>query len=153
LFFFTNFEIMPSKSKVCFFFQNVTVRLTHRTIFKKYIQSIFRKEGKKLKSLNCIFCTDKELLKINRKYLKHDFYTDIITFDLSENEAIEAEIYISIDRIRKNARLFGIPFKSELQRVIFHGVLHLCGYNDKTKAETKKIRKKEDHYLKKYKLQ
>lgn len=138
---------MPSKSKVYFFFQNVNVRLTHRTILKKYIQSIFRKEGKKLRSLNCIFCSDNEILKINQKYLKHDFYTDIITFDLSENEAIEAEIYISIDRIRENAHQLGIPFKSELKRVIFHGVLHLCGYNDKKRAEKKKIMEKEDYYL------
>lgn len=143
---------MPSKSKVCFFFHSVNARLTHRTVLKKNIQSVFKKEGKKLESLNYIFCSNKVLLKINRKYLKHDFYTDIITFDLSETEAIKAEIYISNDRVSENARKLGVSFKSELHRVIFHGVLHLCGYNDKTKAEMKKIREKEDYYLNKYNL-
>ena len=141
---------MPSKSKVCFFFQGVKPILTNRSILKKYIQSVFKKEGKKLDFLNIIFCSDNALLEINQKYLKHDFYTDIITFDLSESEAIRAEIYISIDRVRENSRELGVSFKSELIRVIFHGVLHLCGYNDKTKAEKKKIREKEDHFLNKF---
>jgi rRNA maturation RNase YbeY len=89
-------------------------------------------------------------LEINQKYLEHDFYTDIITFDLSETGAVRGEIYISIDRVRENARKLGVSFKSELHRVIFHGMLHLCGYNDKTKAEKEKIRAKEDQYLNKY---
>jgi rRNA maturation RNase YbeY len=143
---------MPSESKICFFSQDVKTSLVNRTRLKKYIESIFKKEGKKLEYLNCIFCTDKALLEMNRKYLKHDFYTDIITFDLSKNGAVRAEIYISIDRIRENVLKLGISFKSELHRVIFHGVLHLCGYNDKTKAEMDKIRAQEDHYLKKYNL-
>ena len=147
MFFFTNFEIMPSKSKVCFFFQGVKVSLTNRTILKKYIQSIFKNEGKKLDSINFIFCSDRALLEINRKYLKHDFYTDIITFNLSETEAIKAEIYISIDRVRENSLELGASFKSELIRVIFHGVLHLCGYNDKSKKDQLEIRTKEDFYL------
>jgi rRNA maturation RNase YbeY len=143
---------MDSKSKVCFFFQEVKASLANRNILKKYIQSVFKKEGKKLDSLNFIFCSDMVLLKINRKYLKHDLYTDIITFDLSEIDAIRGEIYISIDRVRENAIKFGISFKSELHRVIFHGVLHLCGYNDKTRSEMKTIREKEDNYLNKYNL-
>lgn len=138
---------MPSKSKVCFFSQDVKASLANRTGLKKYIQSVFKKEGKKLESLNFIFCTDKALLEINRKYLEHDFYTDIITFNLSETGTIRAEIYISIDRIRENARKFGGSFKSELHRVIFHGVLHLCGYKDKTNPEKKKMRGKEEFYL------
>ena len=143
---------MPSESKVCFFFQEMKTSLANRTRLKKYIGYIFEKEGKKLRSLNCIFCSDKDLLDINRKYLDHDFFTDIITFDLSGISAVQAEIYISIDRVRENARKLGVSFKSELHRVIFHGVLHLCGFNDKTKAEKEKIRAKEDHYLKKYNL-
>ena len=142
---------MPSKSKVYFFFQEVTPSLTNRSILKKYIHSIFKKEGKKLGSVSFIFCSDKALLEINRKYLKHDFYTDIITFDLSETEAIQAEIYISVDRVRENSYNLGISFKSELLRVIIHGILHLCGYNDKTQAEKRKIREKEDYFLNKYK--
>ena len=141
---------MTSKPNVCFFFQDVNPWLTRRTDLKKYIQSIFKKEGKKLETLNCIFCSDKDLLKINRKYLKHDFYTDIITFDLSENGAVKAEIYISIDRVSENARKLGVSFKSELHRVIFHGILHICGFNDKTKGEKTKMREREEVYLAKY---
>jgi probable rRNA maturation factor len=139
-------------TKIYFFFQNTKVGLTNRTSLKKYIQTIFKKEGKKLESINYIFCTDKNLLDINRKYLRHNFYTDIITFNLSENGAVWAEIYISIDRVRENARKLGVSFKSELHRVIFHGVLHLCGYNDKPKGEKDKMSKREDFYLKKYNL-
>ena len=141
---------MPSKPKVCFFYQQVNPRLTRRTVLKKYIQSVFKKEGKKLEFINYIFCSDKVLLNINRKYLKHDFYTDIITFDLSENAAVKSEIYISVDRVHENARKLGVSFKSEIHRVIFHGVLHLCGYNDKTKSEKAKMREREDVYLAKY---
>jgi rRNA maturation RNase YbeY len=143
---------MPSKSKVCFFFQGVKANLTNRSLLKRYIESIFKKEAQKLDSVNFIFCSDSALLKINQKYLKHDFYTDIITFNLSDTEAMRAEIYISIDRVRENSFELGVPYKSELLRVIFHGVLHLCGYNDKTKTEKKKIREKEDHFLNKYQL-
>ena len=144
---------MHSKSKVCFFFQNINVNLRNRIYLKKYINSIFNKEGRKLDSINYIFCSDKALLEMNRKFLKHDFFTDIITFDLTDSKAVNAEIYISVDRVRENARNLGVSFKFELHRVVFHGVLHLCGYNDKTKAEMKKIREKEDYYLNKYNLE
>jgi len=144
---------MLSKSKVCFFFQEVTVSLAGRSVLKNFILRVFKQEGKNLDFVNFIFCTDKVLLKINQDYLNHDFYTDIITFDLSKNRSIQAEVYISIDRVRENAQKLGVSFKSELHRVIFHGVLHLCGYNDKTKEEKKNIRVKEDHYLNKYNLE
>lgn len=139
----------PSQSKVCFFFDEVSPWLPDRSSLKKFIESIFKKEGYKLGSLNYIFCTDKRLLQINRDYLRHDYYTDIITFGLTQNP-IEGEIYISIDRVKDNARQLGVSFKSELHRVIFHGALHLCGYGDKSKAESKLMRTKEDQYLKLY---
>ena len=141
---------MPSTSKICFFFPEIKASLANRSILKKFILRLFLEEGKKLEFVNYIFCTDAILLDINRKYLKHDFYTDIITFDLSEKKAIRAEIYISIERVRENAHQLGVSFKSEIHRVIFHGALHLCGYNDKTNIEVKKIRVKEDQYLNKY---
>ena len=137
-------------TKICFFFQEVKVNLTNRTQLKNYIQSIFKKEGEKVESINYIFCTDKALLEINRQYLSHDYYTDIITFDLSETPAVRAEIFISVDRVKENALQLGVSFKSELHRVIFHGVLHLCEYKDKTNAEKKIMREKEELYLKKY---
>ena len=139
-----------SKSKVYFFYQGVKSGLQSRTKLKKFIELIFKKEGRPLLSINYIFCTDKALLEINKQFLKHDFYTDIITFDLSESDEIAAEIYISVDRVRDNASLLGVSFKSELHRVIFHGALHLCGYGDKTKGQKAEMREKEDYYLRKY---
>lgn len=141
---------MPSQSKVCFFYQGVKVTLQHRTQLKNFIQSIFKKEGKRLLSINYIFCTDKAVLEINRQFLSHDFYTDIITFDLSDTNEIQAEIYISVDRVKDNAAQLGVSFKSEMHRVVFHGVLHLCGYKDKGKQEKEEMRRMENRYLSKY---
>ncbi len=142
--------LSSSKSKVCFFFEKPGFSLENRGHLKTFIEALFRKEKKKLGSLNYIFCSDKRLLEINRQYLAHDYYTDIITFDLSASDATEAEVYISIDRVKDNARALGVTFKSELHRVIFHGALHLCGYGDKKIADQKIMRKKEDLYLIKY---
>ena len=141
---------MPSKSKVCFFFEYPNFHFENRTLLKKFIERLFKKEKRNLGSINYIFCSDKKLLEINRDYLKHDYYTDIITFDLSDSNKIQAEVYISIDRIQQNSKLYTVSFKSELHRVIFHGALHLCGYNDKTSLGAKKMRQKEDEYLKIY---
>ncbi len=142
--------LSTSNPKVCFFFQEVKVNLAHRTELKNFIQSIFKNEGKRLESLNYIFSSDKALLDINRQFLYHDFYTDIITFDLSESDAIRSDIYISVDRVKENASQLGVSIKSELHRVVFHGVLHLCGYKDKTKGEKREMRGREEFYLIKY---
>jgi probable rRNA maturation factor len=139
-----------SKSKIYFFFQ-APVSLRNRASLKKFIEGIFRNEKRALAGLNYIFCTDKQLLEINRQYLKHDFYTDIITFELSsKNQPIEGEIYISIDRVRDNALTLGENLNTELHRVIFHGALHLCGYRDKNKREKEIMRRMENYFLKKY---
>ncbi|MGZ8549475.1 MAG: rRNA maturation RNase YbeY [Chitinophagaceae bacterium] len=139
-----------SKSKIYFFFQ-APATLKQRSKLKEFIGSIFRKEKKKLKSLNYIFCTDKELLAINRQYLNHDYYTDIISFELSgKNEPLEGDIYISIDRVKENALTLREPLSKELHRVMFHGVLHFCGYQDKTKTQSQKMRIKEERYLSQY---
>lgn len=139
---------MSSKSKVYFFFDNVSVSLRERTGLKKRIEGIFINEKKKLGTLNYIFCSDRRLLEINRQYLQHDDYTDIITFDLSESKTETiGEIYISIDRVRDNANQLKVSFKKELVRVIFHGALHLCGYGDKTEKDKKSMRAREDYYL------
>jgi probable rRNA maturation factor len=140
---------MPSaiKSAIYFFFET-PVTLNDRTGLKKLISSVFRKEGVKLAGLNYIFCTDKRLLKINQDFLKHDYYTDIITFELNpKGQPIEGEIYISVDRVKENAHSLGISFRQELLRVILHGALHLCGYKDKTASQIKEIRQKEEFYL------
>jgi rRNA maturation RNase YbeY len=140
---------MVNPGKIKFFFPRKT-HLANRVKLKGFIELIFRKEGKKLGGLNYVFCSDKELLKINRDFLHHDNYTDIITFDISDGPSIQGEIYISVDRVRDNARRLGVSIKSELHRVIFHGALHLCGYRDKSNKDTKKMRQKEDMLINQY---
>lgn len=117
-----------------------------------WIGKIFTEEGKSLTSLTYVFCSDEYLLKINRDFLQHDFYTDIVTFELSESkDTIEGEVYVSLDRVMDNAKTLNIPLKDEILRVLFHGALHLCGYKDKKDAEIKKMRQKEDQYMALYK--
>jgi len=104
-----------------------------------------------LEQLQYIFCSDEYLLEINKQHLQHNYYTDIITFDLSEKpNAVIGEIYISVDRVRDNAQNYDATFKNELLRVIFHGALHLCGFKDKTEKDQTLMRKAEDKYLQYY---
>lgn len=118
--------------------------------FIPWISDIISNEGYALVELNYIFCTDEYLLDINQQYLQHDYYTDIITFDNSENEnEIEGDIFISVERVKENAKDLNLPFLKELKRVMAHGVLHLCGYGDKTPDEIALMRKKEDEAIKK----
>lgn len=119
-----------------------------KTALKQFIGELFKKEKKALESITYVFCSDKYLLKINQDFLQHDYYTDIISFELSEKGMpAEAEIYISIDRVKENAKMMGVSFKQEVLRVIFHGALHICGYKDKTRLEQQTMRLKEDVYL------
>ena len=142
---------MASKSKVCFFFEKRDFQLADRNRLKTFIESVFKKEGIRLDSLNFIFVSDKRLLEINRQYLNHNYFTDIISFELSgAGQPVVGDIYISIDRVRENAADLGTSFKEELHRVIFHGVLHLCGYGDKSSRDIKEMRSREDYYLSKY---
>jgi probable rRNA maturation factor len=127
------------------------VSFSQRTLVKEVIRDLFKKEKTKLEQLRYIFCSDKYLLQINKEHLNHNYYTDIITFDLSETpNATTGEIYISVDRVRDNAQNYEVFFKHELLRVIFHGALHLCGYKDKSSKEEQLMRKAEDKYLKYY---
>jgi rRNA maturation RNase YbeY len=127
------------------------VSFSQRTLVKEVIRDLFRKEKTKLEQLRYIFCSDEYLLQINKEHLNHNYYTDIITFDLSETpNAVTGEIYISVDRVRDNAQNYEVSFKNELLRVIFHGALHLCGYKDKNSKEEQLMRKAEDKYLKYY---
>jgi len=133
-----------------FFFQSKTY-LQNRSNLKLFITSIFKKEKTLVKELNIIFCSDEFLLNINREYLQHDYLTDTITFEISNDDyGITAEIYISIESVKKNAIDYQSTMKKELHLVIFHGVLHLCGYKDKTKKDIVLMRSKEDNYLKLY---
>ena len=134
-----------------FFDYDRNSNLRNKKRLKAYIFDLLLKEKRNPKNVSYIFCSDDHLLKINRKFLKHDYYTDVISFDLSESpKRIDAEIYISIDRVRDNAAKEGVSFREELHRVVFHGTLHLCGYNDKKRGEVARMRKRENRYLNKY---
>ncbi len=114
---------------------------------KTWIEETIQNENKETGEINVIFCSDEHLLKMNVEHLGHDFYTDIITFDYSENDIVSGDLFISKDRVEDNANQFKEPFEKEIHRVIIHGVLHLLGYNDKTEEEQKKMREKENFYL------
>jgi rRNA maturation RNase YbeY len=125
--------------------------LANRTALKAFIEKAIKKEGLRIETLQYIFCSDKYILGINKSYLQHDYYTDIISFDLSEtNGSLIGEVYISIDRVKDNAKTHKTSLKEELLRVIFHGALHFCGYKDKKPADIKKMRAQEDKWLKSY---
>ncbi len=129
---------------------DVSFSFPEKKRLKAFLNEIFVKEKKTLIKLHYVFCSDEYLLEINLKFLNHHFYTDIITFNLSETHSIEGEIYISIDRVKENALNLDQPFQIEMLRVIFHGALHLCGYKDKKKSEIVEMRKMEDVYLRLY---
>lgn len=122
--------------------------IKNKALLKEFITKIFYKEHKEILRIDYVFCSDEYLLKVNRKFLNHNFYTDIITFDLSgNNQKVTAEIYISTDRVKENAQINSVFLYKEMYRVLFHGALHLCGYKDKTFEEIRVMREKEDFYL------
>lgn len=139
-------------NEVQFFFLQPVSLLKQRNKLKSFIQKTAKTSGRPIDSLNIIFCSDDYLLSINQQYLQHDYFTDIITFDLSESKsgAITAELYISYDRVRDNARILGSTAVKELHRVVFHGLLHLLGYKDKLKKDQILMRQMEDRLLVKY---
>jgi len=139
---------MGQMSPIHFYFENVDLNLRNRKKLKAFINRLIIKENRQLAGLSYIFSSDKALFEINRKYLKHNFYTDVITFDLStSSKEILADIYISADRVKENAQTLKLSFKEELHRVMFHGLLHLCGYNDKTDNQRRVMRSRENFYL------
>ena len=131
------------------FFEDVEIPNLDSDFFINWLSSTCTEEGKVLEEVNLIFCSDEYLLKMNVEYLQHDYYTDIISFDYCEEDRILGDLFISKDRVLDNAEQNSVAFVSELQRVIVHGVLHLCGYNDKSEDEEKLMRSKEDYYLSK----
>ncbi|MEI7960650.1 MAG: rRNA maturation RNase YbeY [Chitinophagaceae bacterium] len=125
--------------------------LPNRVALKSFIEKQLGKEGLKVECLQYVFCSDKYLLDINKTFLKHNYYTDIISFDLSEHKGtLIADVYISIDRVKENAKTLKVPYQQELLRVLFHGALHFCGYKDKKPADAKKMRSMEDKWIKSY---
>jgi probable rRNA maturation factor len=130
-----------------FFVQELDFKLSKPRKTKTWIKEVLRRENKELATLNYIFCSDAYLLSINEQYLNHRTLTDIITFDNSDGDNMEGDIFISVERVQENASKLKTHFDEELHRVIIHGVLHLSGYGDKTRKEKALMRDKEDAYL------
>lgn len=127
------------------------VTIANRVALKSFIEKRVKKEGYSIETLTYVFCSDKYLLKMNKDFLSHNYYTDIISFDLSETPGnLIGDVYISVDRVKENAKTLGTSLKEELHRVIFHGALHFCGYKDKKPADAKKMRQMEDLWLTAY---
>ena len=132
--------------EVFFHKEGVSLNLDFNKL-EKWIKKALKHFKYKKAELGVIFCDDNYLKKINVKYLNHDFFTDVISFDYSENKIIKGDVFVSVDRVKENASRFGVSFNDELFRVIIHGVLHLCGFNDKTVEEKKEMRKQENFFL------
>lgn len=127
--------------------ENIKFDLRGKLKVKKWITDLIKAQNKKVGDICYLFCDDAYLIEVNRTYLDHDTYTDIITFDYVEGDTISGDILISVERVKENAQLFNTTFDQELHRVIIHGVLHLLGQGDKTEAEAAQMRKKEEAAL------
>ena len=139
-----------SQLPVNFFIEDISFTLKEKIHLRSWVKQTIISEGKKLKELNFIFCSDSYLLEINKQYLNHDTLTDIVTFDNSESYgSISGDVFISVDRIRENAAKFKATERDELHRVMIHGTLHLLGFKDKTTAQKALMTSKEDQYLQK----
>lgn len=134
---------------ISFFSEDTEYTLKEKAKVREWINATIKTEGfKRVSDLNFIFCSDEYLLDINKQYLDHDTYTDIVTFDSSEDQhVIAGDIFISIDRIRENASKFNVSERDELHRVIIHGIMHLCGYLDKKREDKERMTSKENEYL------
>lgn len=131
-----------------YFSEEIEFKPNDAQAISDWLETSIVSEAKNVGALSFIFCTDDQLLEINQQHLNHDFFTDVITFDYGEGSStLSGDIFISIDRVKDNASSLSVEFNNELHRVMVHGVLHLCGYKDKTEADEKEMRMKEDHYL------
>jgi rRNA maturation RNase YbeY len=132
-----------------YFFENIDTRTIHPDI-TAWLENLIITEDKKPGDISYIFCDDDYLLKVNQDYLDHDYYTDVITFDYVKGKTISGDIFVSLPRILENADLLAQDFEREFRRVLAHGVLHLCGYKDKSEADAREMREKEEFYLAKF---
>ncbi|MCT3923944.1 rRNA maturation RNase YbeY [Elizabethkingia anophelis] len=132
-----------------YFYENVAP-ISDEEKRAEWLEKLILEEGKKSGDINYILCDDEYLLEINRQYLDHDYYTDIITFDYCKGKIISGDIFLSLQRVLDNASMLETKQEEELNRVLAHGILHLCGYKDKTEEEQKTMRSKEDYYIGKY---
>jgi rRNA maturation RNase YbeY len=121
-----------------------------KKVLKEAVKNLALNEGKVLKDLSLVFTDDDYLLEVNKQYLNHDYFTDVITFDYSSFPEVSGDVMISLDRVKDNAQSLNQSFELEFYRVVFHGVLHLCGYKDKSEADEKEMRAKEDYYINRF---
>jgi probable rRNA maturation factor len=135
---------------ISFHFADKQYPIKFRSKRKQWLTSCAKKEGRIIGSVKIIFCSDNFLIKINRKFLQHNYYTDVITFSESKDQYIDGEIYISVERVRENCQIYSTTFEDELNRVLIHGLLHLINYTDLTVNEKFKMTTRENYYLKKY---
>lgn len=135
---------------ILFHYEDVKPLKLKKQLLKNWIKSAILNEGKKVGDINFIFCSDAYLLQVNKQYLNHDYYTDIITFDYVDNGIISGDIFVSVDRVEDNASQFGVLFDHEMRRILIHGILHLLGYPDKGIEEKKIMTSKEDYYLERF---
>ena len=135
------------KASVFFHFEDLTFSLENKRKIREWLEGCCVKENKKLGDLNYIFCSDKYLLKVNRKHLNHNYLTDVITFDNTSPEGISGDIFISYERVKDNAKMYKQKSVDELHRIMIHGLLHLMGYSDKKAEQQKVMKSKEDFYL------
>lgn len=133
---------------VRFFTEDTKFNFKFKLITKQWLKSVAVNENRKIGDINVIFCSDAYVLDVNKKFLQHDYFTDIITFDYCEGDVLSGDLFISVDCVRDNSSFYGTDFENELNRVIVHGVLHLIGYDDHCDEDIKMMRSKEDFYLK-----
>ena len=132
---------------ISYYFEDTDFIFKGKTLNNKWLRLVAESEIRKIGNISIIFCSDNYILDVNQKYLQHDYFTDIITFDYCEGDKLSGDLFISIDTVRDNAVEYGSDFKEELNRVMVHGILHLIGYDDHCEDDIKEMRAKENYYL------
>ncbi len=130
-----------------YFQEDIRFELKQKLLNNRWLKMVAGSEMRRLGAINIIFCSDNYILDVNMKYLQHDYFTDIITFDYCEKDVLSGDLFISIDSVRENAQFYGTEFADELNRVMVHGLLHLIGYDDHSEADIAEMRQKENYYL------
>lgn len=132
---------------ISYYFEDTDFVFRERNLNGRWLRMVAESEVRRLGNVSIIFCSDNYILDVNQRYLGHDYFTDIITFDYCEGDRLSGDLFISVDSVRENALEYGTEFKDELNRVIVHGILHLIGYDDHTEDEVRTMREKENYYL------
>ena len=132
---------------ILYYYEDIDFVFRNKTLNNRWLKLVAESEIRRIGDISIIFCSDNYILDVNQKYLQHDYFTDIITFDYCEGDRLSGDLFISVDSVRENSIEYGTDFADELNRVIVHGLLHLIGYDDHTEADVAVMRKKENYYL------